>query len=552
MYVYDAYDHRMLAERVAQFRDQTDRYLAGKLSDAEFLPLRLQNGLYIQRLAPMLRVAVPYGLLSSRQLRKLALIARDYDKGYGHLTTRQNIQFNWPELAEAPDILAQLAEVEMHAIQTSGNCIRNVTTDHYAGAAADEVEDSRPWCELIRQWSTFHPEFAYLPRKFKIAVCGTPADQAATQVHDIGVYLERAENGEIGFRILAGGGLGRTPVIGQVIFGHVPKRHLLTALEAIMRVYNRAGRRDNKYKARIKILVRETGIERFREQARVEWERIKGSALTLTDEEIERCKSFFVVPDYVERLNGSGILTEKLRDEPEFARWHRRNVRAHRQPGYGIVTISLKQTGVAPGDISDRQLERIADLADQYSFGEARISHKQNIILADVEQRKLHDLWRDLTTHSLQTPALGLLTDIICCPGGDFCALANAKSIPVAEEIQRDFDDAAELEDIGDLQLNISGCMNACGHHHVGNIGILGVDKKGEEFYQISIGGSSAREASLGKILGPSFARDEVPGVMRALVAVYRAAREPDESFLDTYRRIGLEPFRQAVYAGNH
>ena len=552
MYIYDEYDHGMLAERVAQFRDQTERYLAGKLSDAEFLPLRLQNGLYIQRLAPMLRVAVPYGLLSSRQIRKLAFIARHFDKGYGHLTTRQNIQFNWPELAETPDILAHLAEVEMHAIQTSGNCIRNVTTDHYAGAAADEVEDSRPWCELIRQWSTFHPEFAYLPRKFKIAVCGTPADQAATQVHDIGVYLIRAESGEIGFRILAGGGLGRTPVIGQVIFDYVEKQHLLTALEAIMRVYNREGRRDNKYKARIKILVRETGVEKFREKAQAEWERIKGSALTLTDAEIERCKSFFTDPDHVQRLNGSDILEQKLREDAEFARWHRRNVRKHKQPGYGIVTISLKQTGVAPGDVTDRQLEFIADLADEYSFGEARVSHKQNIILADVEQRKLYDLWRDLSTQSLQTPALGLLTDIICCPGGDFCALANAKSIPVAEEIQRFFDDAAELEEIGDLQVNISGCMNACGHHHVGNIGILGVDKKGAEFYQISIGGSSAREASLAKILGPSFARDEVPGVMRALVDLYQAERRPDETFLETYRRIGHEPFKQAVYADSH
>ena len=552
MYVYDEYDHGMLAERVAQFRDQTARYLAGKLSDAEFLPLRLQNGLYIQRLAPMLRVAVPYGLLSSRQLRKLAFIARHFDKGYGHLTTRQNIQFNWPELAETPDILAHLAEVEMHAIQTSGNCIRNVTTDHYAGAAADEVEDSRPWCELIRQWSTFHPEFAYLPRKFKIAVCGTPADQAATQVHDIGVYLIRAGSGEVGFRILAGGGLGRTPVIGQVIFDHVEKRHLLTALEAIMRVYNREGRRDNKYKARIKILVRETGVGKFREKAHAEWERVKGSALTLTNAEIERCKSFFTEPRYVERLNDSDILAQKLRGDAEFARWHRRNVREHKRPGYGIVTISLKQTGVAPGDVSDRQLEFIADLADAYSFGEARISHKQNIILADVEQRRLYDLWRELSAQSLQTPALGLLTDIICCPGGDFCALANAKSIPVAEEIQRFFDDAAELEEIGDLQVNISGCMNACGHHHVGNIGILGVDKKGAEFYQISIGGSSAREASLAKILGPSFARDEVPGVMRALVDTYRAARRQDETFLDTYRRIGHEPFKQAVYADGH
>ena len=552
MYVYDNYDHQMLAERVAQFRDQTNRYLAGKLTDAEFLPLRLQNGLYIQRLAPMLRVAVPYGLLSSRQLRKLALIARDFDKGYAHFTTRQNLQYNWPALAEVPDILAHLAEVEMHAIQTSGNCIRNITTDHFAGVAADEVEDSRTWCEIIRQWSTFHPEFAYLPRKFKIAVCGTPADQAATQVHDIGVYLIRDNEGKVGFRILAGGGLGRTPVIGHVMFDHVEKEHLLTALEAILRIYNREGRRDNKYKARIKILVRETGVDNFREKVLAEWQRIKGSTQTLTDGEIERCKSFFVDPDYVSRVNGSDSLDDKLRGDADFARWHRRNVRAHKQPGYAIVTITLKETGVAPGDVTDRQLNFIADLADRYSFGEARVSHKQNIILADVEQRNLFELWRELSRQSLHSPVLGLLTDIICCPGGDFCALANAKSIPLAEEIQRDFDDASELEDIGDLSVNISGCMNACGHHHVGNIGILGVDKKGEEFYQVSLGGSSAREASLSKILGPAFARKEVPGVMHKLVAVYKTHRKDEEAFLDTYRRVGHEPFRQAVYADDN
>lgn len=552
MYVYDEYDHRMLAERVAQFRGQTDRYLAGKLSDAEFLPLRLQNGLYIQRLAPMLRVAIPYGLLSSRQLRKMALIARDFDKGYGHFTTRQNIQFNWPALVDVPDILAHLAEVEMHAIQTSGNCIRNISTDHFAGADANEVEDSRPWCEIIRQWSSFHPEFAYLPRKFKIAVCGTAADQAATQVHDIGVYLIRNDNGDTGFRILAGGGLGRTPVIGHVMFDYVEKEHLLTALEAILRIYNREGRRDNKYKARIKILVRETGPDKFREKVHAEWQRIKDSASTLTNEEIDRCKSFFVDPDYVQRLNGSGPLEEMSGDSPDFARWRRRNVRAHRQPGYAIVTITLKETGVAPGDVTDRQLEFLAELADKYSFGEARISHKQNIILADVEQRRLHELWRELSTQSLHTPALGLLTDIVCCPGGDFCALANAKSIPVAEEIQRSFNDAGGLEDIGDLSLNISGCMNACGHHHVGNIGILGVDKKGEEFYQVSLGGSSARQASLGKILGPAFARDEIPGVLHKLVSVYQAEKKHEEAFLDTYRRIGHEPFKQAVYADDH
>jgi|TARA_B110000285_G_scaffold217792_1_gene266559 sulfite reductase (NADPH) hemoprotein beta-component len=539
----------MLADRVAQFRDQTNRYIDGKLSETEFLPLRLQNGLYVQRLAPMLRIAVPYGMLSSIQLRKLAYIANHYDKGYAHFTTRQNIQYNWPALVDVPDLLADLAEVEMHAIQTSGNCIRNTTTDQFAGAAPDELEDSRAYCEIIRQWSSFHPEFAYLPRKFKIAVCGTADDQAATQVHDIGIYIVKGDNGEIGFRILVGGGLGRTPVIGKEIFDFVEKKHLLTALEAILRVYNREGRRDNKYKARIKILVRETGVDEFKKKVIQEWALIKDSSLTLTDEEIDRCQKFFDAPNYQKLGNSPAQLTDKLHSNVLFAAWHSQNVKPHKVPGYSIVTVCFKQTGVAPGDVTDRQLEQIADLSDHYSFGEIRISHKQNIVMADVRQDQLFELWKALESEAMASHNLGLLTDVICCPGGDFCALANAKSIPIAESIQRKFDDHEELTNIGEMNLNISGCMNACGHHHVGNIGILGVDKKGEEYYQVSLGGSSKNNASLGKIIGPSFAQEEIPDVVETIVGVYKEKRNDDEKFIDTYNRIGIDPFKEKVYA---
>ncbi|MGY8783800.1 MAG: nitrite/sulfite reductase [Pseudomonadales bacterium] len=549
MYRYDGYDHQMLADRVAQFRDQTNRYIDGKLSETEFLPLRLQNGLYVQRLAPMLRIAVPYGMLSSIQLRKLAYIANHYDKGYAHFTTRQNIQYNWPALVDVPDLLADLAEVEMHAIQTSGNCIRNTTTDQFAGAAPDELEDSRAYCEIIRQWSSFHPEFAYLPRKFKIAVCGTADDQAATQVHDIGIYIVKGDNGEIGFRILVGGGLGRTPVIGKEIFDFVEKKHLLTALEAILRVYNREGRRDNKYKARIKILVRETGVDEFKKKVIQEWALIKDSSLTLTDEEIDRCQKFFDAPNYQKLGNSPAQLTDKLHSNVLFAAWHSQNVKPHKVPGYSIVTVCFKQTGVAPGDVTDRQLEQIADLSDHYSFGEIRISHKQNIVMADVRQDQLFELWKALESEAMASHNLGLLTDVICCPGGDFCALANAKSIPIAESIQRKFDDHEELTNIGEMNLNISGCMNACGHHHVGNIGILGVDKKGEEYYQVSLGGSSKNNASLGKIIGPSFAQEEIPDVVETIVGVYKEKRNDDEKFIDTYNRIGIDPFKEKVYA---
>ncbi len=552
MYRYDHYDHRMLEDRIAQFRDQTQRFLKGELAPAEFLPLRLQNGLYVQRLAPMLRVAIPYGMLSSTQLRKLAFIADHFDKGYGHFTTRQNIQFNWPALEEVPDILAHLAEVEMHAIQTSGNCIRNTTTDQFAGCAANEIADSRPYCEIIRQWSTFHPEFAFLPRKFKIAVCGTQDDQAATQVHDIGLYIVRNAAGELGFRVLVGGGLGRTPIIGKQIRDFLPEHELLTYLDAILRVYNREGRRDNKYKARIKILVKETGVDAFRDKVEAEWQALKGGALRLTDAEIARCAQYFQDPAYRQFPSTCDALTKAVSQDVLFASWVAHNVHAHKTPGYAIVTVSVKTTGVPPGDVSADQMRALADLADHYSFGELRISHEQNVILADVEQTQLYALWQSLRAQQLGTANLGLLTDIICCPGGDFCALANAKSIPIAEAIQRRFDDPQRLQDIGALSVNISGCMNACGHHHVGNIGILGVDKKGEEFYQISLGGAADHDAALGQIVGPSFAQEDVPDVIDKILTVYTQQRLAGERFIDTFNRVGIDPFKEAVYGSPH
>jgi sulfite reductase (NADPH) hemoprotein beta-component len=548
MYKYDNYDHQMLADRVAQFRDQTDRFLNGDLAPAEFLPLRLQNGLYIQRLAPMLRIAIPYGMLSSVQLRKLAFIADYFDKGYGHLTTRQNIQFNWPELADVPDILAHLAEVEMHAIQTSGNCIRNTTTDQFAGCAVNEIEDSRPYCEIIRQWSTFHPEFAYLPRKFKIAVCGTEDDQAATQVHDIGLFIVRNDAGETGFKVLVGGGLGRTPVIGKNIRDFLPRDQLLTYLDAILRVYNREGRRDNKYKARIKILVKETGVDSFRDKVEKEWQALKDGPLTLTEQEFQRCKSFFHDPAYKPLSQESPILEHALNTDVLFANWYEQNVSAHKRPGYAIATVCLKKTGFAPGDISSGQMTFMAGLADKFSFGELRITHEQNLVLADVEKEALFDLWSALKTEELDAGNRGLLTDIICCPGGDFCSLANAKSIPIAESIQRRFSDTQKLHTIGNLSVNISGCMNACGHHHVGNIGILGVDKKGAEFYQISLGGSADNNTALGQIVGPSFAQEDIPDVIDKIVDVYLRHRSGNEHFVETFNRLGLDPFKEEIY----
>ncbi len=549
MYIYDNYDKQMLQDRIVQFRDQTRRFLAGELTSEQFLPLRLQNGLYIQRLAPMLRVAIPYGCLSSRQLRKLASIARDYDKGYAHFSTRQNIQYNWPVLEQVPDLLAELAEVEMHAIQTSGNCIRNTTTDQFAGVAVDEIEDSRPWCEIIRQWSSFHPEFAYLPRKFKIAVCGTPNDQAATQVHDIGLYIKKNDKGEIGFQVLVGGGLGRTPVIGATICEFLPWQHLLTYLDAIMRVYNRFGRRDNKYKARIKILVKEIGVDAFRDKVEAEWLHDKDGPATLTHEEVARCRVFFTDPDYQDLDDIDQAIEDAAASDLLFSHWLERNVALHKKPGYRIVSLCLKETGVAPGDITDTQMEFVADLADKYSFGEVRVTHEQNLVLTDVRLQDLYAVYLACKKESLATPYLGLLNDIVCCPGGDFCSLANAKSIPIAESIQRRFEDFDIQKNIGEITLNISGCMNACGHHHVGNIGILGVDKKGSEFYQVTLGGSSDRDTSLGKVLGPSFAQAEMPDVIDKIINVYLENRQADESFLATYNRIGMDPYKEKVYA---
>lgn len=552
MYVYDQYDQRIVEERVAQFRDQTRRFLAGELGGEEYRPLRLQNGLYIQRYAPMLRVAVPYGLLNTTQVRKLAQIARDYDKGYAHISTRQNFQFNWPELEDVPEILAELATVQMHAIQTSGNCIRNTTTDQFAGVAHDEVIDPRPWCEIIRQWSTFHPEFAFLPRKFKIAVNGAALDRAAIEVHDIGLEAVRNDAGELGFRVLVGGGQGRTPHTGEFIREFLPWQHLLSYLEATLRVYNRYGRRDNKFKARIKILVKALGADVFAEKVEAEWAHLKDGPITLTEAEVARVSAFFVDPPYAELQDQDEALARLDAEHPGFARWRQRNTFRHKRPGYVAVTLSLKPTGVAPGDVTDHQLDAMADLADRYSFGELRTSHQQNVIFADVRQDQLLELWHELREHGFATPNIGLLTDMICCPGGDFCSLANAKSIPIAESIQRRFDDLDYLFDIGELDLNISGCMNACGHHHVGHIGILGVDKKGEEFYQVSLGGDAGRDATLAKILGPSFAQDQMPEVIGKLIDVYVEQRTEDERFIDTYRRIGIDPFKERVYAKNH
>jgi sulfite reductase (NADPH) hemoprotein beta-component len=548
MYRYDQYDQRIVDQRVAQFRDQTERYLAGSLTDDEFRPLRLQNGLYIQRHAPMLRVAIPYGLLSSRQMRKLADIAERYDRGYGHFTTRQNIQYNWPKLAEVPAILAELASVEMHAIQTSGNCVRNVTTDHFAGVAADEIIDPRPYCELIRQWSTFNPEFAYLPRKFKIAVSGTSDDRAATMVHDIGVHAVFADDGAIGFRIIVGGGLGRTPIIGSVVREYLPRQHLLSYLDAILRVYNRYGRRDNIHKARIKILVKQLGVAEFTRQVEDEWLHLKDQYSTVTDEEFARIATHFVDPAYATLPARDARFETKLGSDRKFAAWVRRNVHSHKVPGYAAVTLSLKPTGVPPGDATTAQMFGAADLADEYSFGELRVSHEQNLILADVPQWRLYELWQAAGALGLATPNIGLLTDIIACPGGDFCSLANARSIPVAEAIQRHFDDFDYVYDVGDIDVHISGCMNGCAQHYIAHIGVLGVDKNGAEFYQVTIGGSQGERAELGKVIGPSFSAEEVPGVFGKLLNTYVARREDGERFIDTVRRLGVEPFKDSVY----
>ncbi len=549
MYQYDQYDQTLVDERVAQYRGQVRRYLAGELSDDEFRPLRLMNGLYLQRHAPMLRVAIPYGLLSSDQLRVLAHIARRYDRGFGHFTTRQNIQYNWPKLEETPDILAELAQAQMHAIQTSGNCIRNVTADHLAGVAPDEIEDPRIYCEIIRQWSTFHPEFSYLPRKFKIAVTGARHDRAAAQVHDIGLNLTRDERGEIGFRVLVGGGLGRTPLLGHVIREFLPQRDLLSYLEAILRVYNQHGRRDNIYKARIKILVKALGPEVFRQQVEVEWAQIKDSGLVLDQAEVERVRRFFAPPPYEPEAAQDPGFEQWPKADQSFATWVRHNVAEHKVAGYRNVFVALKEPGAPPGDIDADQMEAVADLADRYSFGQIRVSHHQNLLLADVRQSDLYPLWHALEVQKLAAPVIGTLADMICCPGLDYCSLANASSISIAQQINEKFDRLDDLYDLGEIRLNMSGCMNACGHHHVGHIGILGVDKKGEEWYQISLGGSSENDAALGDILGPSVRKTEVANTLERILRVYVEQRAEGERFLDTFRRIGLEPFRVRAYA---
>ncbi|HJV02453.1 MAG TPA: nitrite/sulfite reductase [Burkholderiaceae bacterium] len=547
MYQYDQYDHLIVRERIAQYRDQVRRRLADELTEAEFLPLRLQNGLYMQRHAYMLRIAVPYGLLASKQMRMFAHIARKYDRGYGHFTTRQNIQFNWIELEQTPDILTELASVQMHAIQTSGNCIRNTTSDPFAGVAADEIIDPRPYAEVLRQWSTFHPEFIALPRKFKVAINGAVEDRAAIAVHDIGLTVVRNEQGEIGFKFMVGGGLGRTPIIGSVIREFLPWRHLLTYTEAVMRVYNQYGRRDNKYKARIKILLKALGVEEFARQVEEEWQDLKDGPETLTDEEMARVMAYFQPPAY-KTLANIDVQAEHA-DNKAFANWLKRNVRPHKVPGYAAVILSLKKTGVPPGDATAEQMDFMADMADRYSFGELRVTHEQNIILADVEQAQLFKVWQEAKAHALATPNIGLLTDMICCPGGDFCSLANAKSIPIAAAIAERFDNIDYQHDIGEIELNISGCINACGHHHVGSIGVLGVDKDGSEWYQVSIGGAQGNHAAIGKIIGPSFSALQMPEVIDRLLQVYLRERFEDEHFADTVARIGVAPFKEHVYA---
>jgi sulfite reductase (NADPH) hemoprotein beta-component len=550
MYRYDEFDQTFVAERVSQFRDQVQRRLSGAITEDEFKPLRLMNGLYLQLHAYMLRVAIPYGTLSSVQMRKLAHIARTYDKGYGHFTTRQNIQFNWPKLVETPDILDELADVEMHALQTSGNCIRNVTSDQYAGVAADEIEDPRIYAEIIRQWSTLHPEFSFLPRKFKIAITGAANDRAAVKLHDIGIAMVRNLAGEAGFRIDVGGGLGRTPIVAQTIRPFLPKRDLLAYLEAVLRVYNTLGRRDNIYKARIKILVQSEGAEQFARLVEEEFAHLRGGELSLPNGEIERIRAYFAPPHYEALADDPAELAGARAGDPEFAAWLDSNVFAHKVPGYAIANISLKPVGGIPGDASAEDMDAVADLAERYSFGEIRVTHEQNLTLPNVKQKELFDLWLSLKIHGLATANIGHASDIIACPGLDYCSLANARSIPVAQEISQRFADLRRLKDVGRLTINISGCINACGHHHIGNIGILGVEKNGREFYQITLGGRADENAAIGKIVGPGFSFEEVPDAVEKLVDTYLALREDDEeSFVDAYGRLGEQPFKEALYA---
>jgi len=552
MYKYDSIDQTLVDQRVAQFRDQVARRLDGSLAEEEFRPLRLQNGLYHQRHAYMLRVAIPYGLFSAKQLRTMALISEKYDRGYGHFTTRQNIQYNWVTLEDTPDILAELAKVEMHAIQTSGNCIRNITSDAFAGVAADEYVDTRPICELLRQWSTLHPEFAHLPRKFKFAVNGAKEDRTVLLCHDVGFELKKNAAGQLTADIYAGGGMGRTPILGSLIKQGLPWNVLPSYLTALLRVYNRFGRRDNLYKARIKILVKALGPEEFARQVEGEWVHIKDSDDNFTQAEWDRVAQHFTKPAYknLSALSAEQVLSFAADEEQTaFARWIERNVKPHQIPGYASVILSLKPHGtVAPGDATTAQMLAIADLADQYSFGELRVTHEQNLVLADVEQAKLFELWQEAKKQKVALPNVGLLTDIIACPGGDFCSLANAKSLPIAKAIQERFDDLDYLFDLGDISLNISGCINSCGHHHVGNIGVLGVDKDGEEWYQITLGGEQGNDASIGKVIGPSFYADEIPDVITNVINTYVAQRNGEEPFIETYRRVGVTPFKEAAY----
>ncbi|UQY36261.1 nitrite/sulfite reductase [Pseudomonas fulva] len=549
MYHYDEYDHALVRERVAQFRDQVQRRLSGELSEEEFLPLRLQNGLYLQKHAYMLRVAIPYGTLSARQLRTLASIARDYDRDYGHFTTRQNIQFNWIELEQVPDILERLAEVEMHAIQTSGNCVRNITTEAFAGVAADELLDPRPLAEILRQWSTVNPEFLFLPRKFKIALCAAEQDRAAVPMHDVGLYLYRDAAGELLARVMVGGGLGRTPILSQVIRDGLPWQHLLSYVEAILRVYNRHGRRDNKYKARIKILIKALGIEAFAREVEAEWQHIKDGPAELTEAEYQRVAAAFAPPAYAVLPHADLDFGTAVAGDAAFARWVSRNVQPHKVPGYASVVLSTKPgASLPPGDVTSAQMDAVAELAERYGFGEIRVAHEQNLVLPDVRKADLHALWQQAVGVGLGSANIGLLTDVIACPGGDYCALANAKSIPIAQAIQQRFEDAEALHALGDISLNISGCMNACGHHHIGNIGILGVDKNGSEWYQVTIGGAQGKASALGKVIGPSFSAAEVPDVIERLVETFVEQRQGDERFIDTVQRVGIEPFKARVY----
>ena len=549
MYRYDEFDAQFVAERTKQFRRQVERRLAGRLSENEFRPLRLMNGLYLQLHAYMLRVAIPYGTLSSKQFRKLAHLAEKYDRGYGHVTTRQNMQYNWPKLPDVPDMLDDLASVQMHAIQTSGNCIRNVTCDPYAGATAEEIEDPRPMAELIRQWSTLHPEFSFLPRKFKIAVTAAEKDRALIKAHDIGIQIVKNEAGEIGCKIIVGGGLGRTPIIGQTLCDFVPKTELLAYLTATLRIYNRYGRRDNKYKARIKILVQETGIERFREQVDEEYAAMDISDIAVSQAERDRISAYFSPPAFSKLKNEPANLNKALKSDDAFRLWAENNVVDHKADGYAIVNISLKSKELAPGDVTAEQMRIVAELADTYSFGELRTTHQQNLVLPHVKQSDLPALFKALQKAELASDNINLITDIICCPGMDFCALATARSIPISQAIAERFSDPERQRTIGEMQIKISGCINACGHHHVGHIGILGLEKAGVEFYQVKLGGDASEDAAIGKVTGPGFSQEELIDGIENMVNLYLMKREAGERFLDTYKRIGMAPFKEVLYA---